>query len=67
VYTLVDLLGDLGGLVEIIFVGSMFLMNPITYHSYILKMIRNLFVAKTKDLSLFLDPKKKLKGDIFEK
>ena len=48
-----DCLSDLGGLIEIIFYGSFLLMNPITYHSYILKLIKNLFVAKTRDLGLF--------------
>jgi hypothetical protein len=39
VYTIVDCLSDLGGLAEIIMVMTGILMNPIQYHSYILKAI----------------------------
>jgi len=49
VYTLVDCLGDLGGLIEIIFFVSLSIMHPISNHSYTLFMIKNLFIAKTKD------------------
>ena len=39
VYTFVDCLSDLGGLIEIIMVFAYMVMNPISYHSYILKAI----------------------------
>ena len=39
VYTLVDCLSDLGGLVEIILTVVAILVKPIQYHSYILKAI----------------------------
>jgi hypothetical protein len=67
VYTLVDCLGDLGGLIEIIMKIACFIITPIAYHSYVLKTISKLFVARTKDSSLFLPPKTKLKGDSLEK
>ena len=53
VYSLVDCLGDLGGLIEIIiFMATMF-NSPISYHSYILKVVSKLFVAKTKKADMF--------------
>ena len=39
VYTLIDCLSDLGGLIEIITFFSFTIMNPISYHSYLLKAI----------------------------
>ena len=67
VYTLVDCLGDLGGLIEIIFFVAMTTMKPIALHSYTLKMIEKLFFAKTKDSTLFKKPRTILKGDEIEK
>ena len=48
VMTLVDALGDIGGLTEIIFYFMVILMGPISYHSYILKLTQKLFTARTK-------------------
>jgi len=67
VYTLVDCLGDLGGLIEIIFYFGMVTMRPISFHSYTLKMLKKLFFAKTEDSSLFKKPRTILKGDNLEK
>ena len=63
VYTLVDTLGDIGGLVEIILALAGLIVTPIAYHSYVLKSISKLYTAKTKDSTLFLPPKHTLKGD----
>jgi hypothetical protein len=64
---LVDCLGDLGGLIEIIFFCAMTAMKPISLHSYTLVMIKKLFIARTNDRTLFKKPRTILKGDEFEK
>ena len=66
-YNFVDYLGDLGGLIEIIFFLAAFIIRPISRHSYFLKIISKLFFTKTSDDSLLKPPKTKLKGDQFEK
>ena len=53
VYSLIDCLGDLGGLIEIIYYLSYFLLHPISYHSYILKATSKMFTAVTKHTSYF--------------
>jgi hypothetical protein len=60
-------MGDLGGLIEMIVVIPMVLMAPISYHSYILKIIQKLYMAKTKNTTLFAKPHYRLKGSIFQK
>jgi hypothetical protein len=64
VYTLVDCLGDLGGLFEIIVVFVATLYRPYSYHSYILKIIKRLFVAKTKKDDMFKKAHHHLTGGI---
>ena len=46
VYTLIDCLGDLGGLIEIIYFTSCLLIKPISYHSFILKAISKLYIVR---------------------
>jgi hypothetical protein len=65
VYSVLDLITDLGGSFIFIFYFSSFLMAPISYHSFILKLSKRLFIAKTNDPSLFAAPGTKLYGDIF--
>jgi hypothetical protein len=67
VYTLIDCLGDLGGLIEIILSIAGLIVTPIAYHSYVIKAISKLYVARTKDSELFLPPKTTIKGDMIEK
>ena len=66
VYSLVDCLGDLGGLVEIIYFLTCVMLSPISYHSYILKATSKLFTARTKHDKYFKPIRKVLKGDIEE-
>jgi len=63
----VDCLGDLGGLIEIILFVAMTIMKPISLYSYTMIMIRKLFIARTKDITLFKKPRTTLKGDEFDK
>jgi hypothetical protein len=67
VYSLIDYLGDLGGLIEIIYFFCVALLRPISYHSYILKATKKLFTARTRHSNLFKPPKKILKGDQHQK
>ena len=64
VYSLVDCLGDLGGLFEIIVVFVAAFYKPFSYHSYILNVIKKLFVAKTKQTDMFKKPTHHLHGSI---
>ena len=62
VYTVIDALGDIGGILEIIFLmfGTIFL--PISRHSFYLRASRFMFFARSRDSNLFIkgddiDPK----------
>ena len=67
VYTMIDCLGDLGGLIEIIMTLAGAIMGSIAYHSFVLKAISKLYTARTKYKDLFKPPKPILKGDTLEK
>ena len=54
-----DLIGDLGGVLEVIMVGFGLILYPVSEHSYILTALNKLFLVKTSSPSLF---KKKKKG-----
>jgi hypothetical protein len=56
VYSLVNCLGDLGGLIEIASFIALTLYGPWAYHSYILNVIKRLFVAKTKNNNMLRKP-----------
>lgn len=60
IYSLFDLLGDLGGVTEVIMLCFGFMLYPISEHSFHLKAIKKLFIAKTSNDDLFM--KKKLKS-----
>ena len=53
VYTILDVLGDLGGIVEVIMIIFGFFLFPISEHSFYLKAARMLYYARTKDSNLF--------------
>ena len=69
VYSIFDFLGDLGGVIEIILlVFGMFLL-PIAKHSFILKATKKLYLARTKEESIFEkveEKKTKVKEDWIE-
>ena len=46
IYSFLDLLGDLGGVTEIILLAFGGILFPISYHSYITKAINRLYFAK---------------------
>ena len=47
IYSFFDLLGDLGGVMDIFFAVFGTILAPIAYQSFILKGLQNLFLAKT--------------------
>ena len=58
VYGWLDLLGDLGGVSEIIGIVFGFFLLPVSYHSFIMKASQHLYYARTKDNNLFRVSKK---------
>jgi len=65
---LLDLLGDLGGVTEIVMLSFGFLMYPLSEHSFILKAAKKLFLARTNDHEMFaytkLDKQRIMYNDI---
>lgn len=53
VYGMIDLLGDLGGVIEIVMLFFGFFLYPISEHSFNLEAIKKLFFASTSDETLF--------------
>ena len=49
VYDLLDLIGDLGGVFEICFQMLGFFILPVSYHSFIIKALKKIFLIKSKD------------------
>ena len=53
IYNLLDLFGDLGGVLEIFFAIFAVFIEPISEHSYVLTAISRLFYARTTVQNLF--------------
>lgn len=53
VYGIIDLLGDLGGQIEIYLFVFGWIMFALSERSFTLKATKNLFLAKTKDKNMF--------------
>ena len=53
VYGILGLLGDLGGVTEVIMICFGFFLYPIAEHSFTLKATSKLFMARTADDNLF--------------
>lgn len=56
VYGSLDLLGDLGGVTEVVMLVFGFLLFPISEHSFTLKAAKKMFKARTAELGLFNPP-----------
>lgn len=54
VYGYFDLLGELGGVMEVLVLFFGFFLFPISEHSFYLNAIKKLFFAKTKDDDIFV-------------
>ena len=57
IYSFLDLLGDLGGVTEIIMVVFGIFLFPISEHSFHTSALKRMFMAKTKDDNLFKSPR----------
>ena len=53
IYSLLDLLGDLGGVTEVMMIVFCFVILPISEHSFVVKAMKKLYIARTKDTDLF--------------
>ena len=49
VYNILDLLGDLGGVLEIMLILFSFAFTPISEYGYYLKLAKHMFFARVKD------------------
>jgi hypothetical protein len=54
---MLDLLGDLGGVTEVIMICFGIFIYPVSEHSFVIKAIRKLYMAKTKENQVFQDKK----------
>lgn len=52
-YRLLDILGDLGGVTEVIMLLFSFFLLPISEHSFILKALQKMYLARTRNQKLF--------------
>jgi hypothetical protein len=57
-YTIFDLFGDVGGFLEILFIIGGVILATYSETSFITKAISKLYLARSKNLSLFLSSKK---------
>ena len=55
IYNLLDLLGDLGGVTEVIMICFGIFIYPISEHSFVIKALKKVYMAKTNDRDLFED------------
>ena len=58
---MLDLLGDLGGVVEIIMLISQMLLSGSSEHSFVLKAIEKLYYVKSGDEDMFRPSEKQIK------
>ena len=52
-YDITDLIGDLGGVLEVLISGFGLFLFPISTHSFVLKILEKLFLARTSDKNIF--------------
>ena len=55
IYNLFDLLGDLGGVTEVIMIVFGFFLFPISEHSFVMDAAKKFFMARTSDEQLLAD------------
>ena len=56
-YTVWDLFGEFGGMMEVTFIIGGILLAQYSEYNFILKALRKLYKAKTKDKNLFIHHK----------
>ena len=57
IYTFIDILRDLGGVIRGVALVCAFILKPIAEHSFVMKATKRLFTARTTNDNLF-DKKK---------
>lgn len=55
IYGFIDLLGDLGGVTEVIMLVFGFFLFPVSEHTFMLQAIKRFYLAKTDSTELFQD------------
>ena len=53
IFNAIDLIGELGGVIEIFIITFSVFLGPISYFSFILKATKALFLARTDDQQMF--------------
>ena len=61
IYNIFDVLGDVGGVLEVITFVFGIILLPVSYHSFILKASSKFFLARTRNDNLFRQKKKSQK------
>ena len=61
-YTLLNMIGELGGITKVIMFVFGFFLYPISEHSFTLKALRKLYLAKSKE-PILMKPRKNSKGN----
>lgn len=56
IYSLFDMLGDLGGVTEIVMLTFTFFLSPISEHKFNMIAAKRMFLAHTKDKNMFVAP-----------
>ena len=56
IYNVFDLLGDLGGVTEVLILMFYLFITPLSEHSFTMKALSQLFLARTTDSDLFAKP-----------
>ena len=54
VYNIIDLIGDLGGVLELFALFFGFFIGPFTNYSFVMTSLQNLFVVKTREKGNFV-------------
>jgi hypothetical protein len=57
VYSFFGVLGDVGGVAQVLSIVFSFILSPISFHSYLGKAVASLFLVKTKEDGLFKSKK----------
>ena len=62
-YTLLNMIGELGGITKVIMFVFGFFLYPISEHSFTLKALKKLYLAKSNDPILMKSKKDKIDPD----
>lgn len=66
IYTLIELIGEVGGVMEVFMYLFALFLNGISEHSFYMKAIKSIFVVKTKESKIFKKKKSISKTNVFK-